>query len=121
MMKIESTVSRLIFQKVTLTFSLSLGLALGIVFTGEKSTVAQITQENEPVKYQSNERSTFGDSGNGFNPIDMIHRTNLSRSRGQGEFEEDTQKNLNDAANQFKRMQQERLRNQQSQSTENRE
>ena len=59
--------------------------------------------------------STFGNS---FNPLDLIHRANLSTGRSTEEFSQESQQNLNNAADEFKRQQQERLNQQSSPSNE---
>lgn len=80
------------------------------------SVSAQITNsQNSEVKYQSNEQSSTDNSSLGsFNPLDLIHNANLRRSRDAGQFEEDTNTNLNQAADDFKRLQQQRMQNQSS-------
>jgi hypothetical protein len=66
---------------------------------------------NQP-NYQSNERSTTGDSTLGnFNPLQLIHNANFQRSRGSTEFQEDSQLNMNQAAEEFKRQQREQIQN----------
>jgi hypothetical protein len=75
------------------------------------SAIAQISGANQS-GYQTNERSTTGDSTLGnFNPLNLIHNANLQRSRGPGQFQEDSRIELDRAAEEFKRQQRERLQN----------
>ncbi|AFZ43084.1 hypothetical protein PCC7418_0869 [Halothece sp. PCC 7418] len=94
-----------------LFFGLSLALISSI---GVSSVSAQTTEENP---YPSSERDTFSsDLGEGISPLDLIHRSNLSRSRSLEEYRIEQQQNLNDAASQF-RQQQQQLLEQESQNT----
>lgn len=54
--------------------------------------------------------------GGGFDPMSLIHNANLSRSRNGTDFADDTQRTLNEAADQFKKMQQQRLQQMQQSS-----
>ncbi|MGA1623548.1 MAG: hypothetical protein ACO36E_12600 [Synechocystis sp.] len=56
--------------------------------------------------------------GNGFDPMSLIHNANLSRSRNGADFADDTQRTLNEAADQFKKMQQQRLEQMQQPTTD---
>lgn len=104
-------------------FILFLGLAGGIVL-GNQVSLAQQQESVPPLQdyrspptesdteiFQRNERSSSSSDllGNGFDPINLIHNANLRRSRGGYEFAEDTQNNLNKAAEEFKRQQQQQL------------
>ena len=64
---------------------------------------------NEENGYQGNEQEPAGELGNIFNPMNLMHRSNLQRSRNAGDFAEDTNNNLNKAAQEFKLIQQRRL------------
>ena len=73
-----------------------------------------LAQKNlEPVNdgYQSNEYDAMtGTAGAaGLNPMNIIHRANLGGFRDPREFQDETQRNLDDAAADFKRQQQEQL------------
>ena len=57
--------------------------------------------------FQDNEKSPL--YGEGINPMDLIHNANLLNSRSASDFAEDTDKNLNQAADDFKREQQRRI------------
>lgn len=98
-------------SKLALAFTLSLGTLMTLTFSN--LSLAQTPRSiTEPDTHQINERSTTTGSstfGNSFNPINLIHNMNLRRSRDGSEFQDDTQNNLNNAAEEFKRMQQEQL------------
>lgn len=72
---------------------------------------------NEP--FPTNEQDpVFG--GQDFDPIDIIHDANLGRGQTADEFREQTNENLDEASQDFRRQQLERLRElqQQQQNTE---
>ncbi|MBR8829434.1 MAG: hypothetical protein DSM107014_16315 [Gomphosphaeria aponina SAG 52.96 = DSM 107014] len=98
------------------TLTLSLGTVLTILASLGQFTLAQSVNQQD--NYQSNEVDSFSGSslGNGsLNPLDLIHRANLSNGRSVDEFTQDSSANINDAATEFKRKQQEQLQNQQQQ------
>jgi hypothetical protein len=93
--------------------SLSLGIALALISSLGSISFAQSANDlNEG--FQSNEaNSTYGtDLGSGFNPMQIIHRLNLSNGVNQEEFYTESKQNINTAADDFKRQQQERILNQ---------
>ncbi len=92
-------------------FSLSLGIC-GLLMGMEKVTIAQSQNLQEPSTYQSNEQDPSKGSFSGFDPASLIHNANLSRSRSGSAFAQDTQNNLNKAAEDFKRQQQQQLQSQ---------
>lgn len=96
-------------NKITLTLSLSLLVGLGF---WTESSMAQVNPNNNG--YQENEQDamTGGTLGNSFNPMDLIHNSNFRRSRNSSEFQEDTNSELQNAAEKFKRQQQEAIQNQ---------
>lgn len=80
------------------------------IFTGLASaTTAQSINSVDKDPYQSNEKNPNGDIGNFMNPLELMHRANLERSRSGSEFAEDTHNNLNEAAESFREMQRQRL------------
>ncbi len=96
----------------TRTCALALGVigAIAIIPT----TLAQSIDLSDPTPdentFQNNEQDgNYGELGNIFNPLDLIHRANLGRSRNAGDFAEDTQTGLNRAAEDFKKLQQQQL------------
>lgn len=81
-----------------------------------QSALAQVTAPNE-APYTANEVDPSKQGlGNGFDPMSLIHNANLSRSRNGSDFAEDTRRNLNQAADQFKQLQQQRMLEMQQQS-----
>jgi hypothetical protein len=97
-------------------FALSLGIC-GLLMALEKSAFAQLQNLQEPPTYQNSEQDPNKGAFSGFDPASLIHNANLSRSRNGTDFAEDTQQNLNKAANDFKRQQQLLLQNQSVQGT----
>lgn len=97
-------------------FALSLGIC-GLLMALEKSAFAQLQNLQEPPTYQNSEQDPNKGAFSGFDPASLIHNANLSRSRNGTDFAEDTQQNLNKAANDFKRQQQLLLQNQPVEAT----
>lgn len=101
------------YQK-TLTLSV---LTIGLINSLSPITNAQNTinrQQNQP--FQTNERNPL--YGDGINPLDLIHNANLLNNRSGSDFAEETKQNINSAAENFKRQQQQRiLEMQQKQNT----
>ena len=100
--------------------SLTLGLGASLVLiTGNSFTFAQTAADLEGVgTYPANERDSFS-GGTDLNPFDLIHNARLGNGRSLEEFNQESQQNLDDAAAEFKRQQQELLLNPQSQSNSN--
>ena len=100
--------------------SFSLGLGASLVLIGvHRSAFAQTAGDLDGIgSFPSNERDSFS-GGSDLNPFDLIHNARLGNSRSIEEFNEDSQQNLDDAAADFKRQQQELLLNQNSQSNLN--
>ena len=96
--------------------ALSLGIC-GLLMGLEKSAFAQLQNLQEPPTYQNSEQDPNKGAFSGFDPASLIHNANLSRSRNGADFAQDTQDNLNKAANDFKRQQQLLLQNQPVQAT----
>ncbi|MEM8718775.1 MAG: hypothetical protein AAGE84_05640 [Cyanobacteria bacterium P01_G01_bin.39] len=93
-----------------------LGFALGLL-------AALALGLNLPVKaqsgvddqgYQSNEKNGLEGTG-GLNPLDLIHRSQQFGRRSASEFEEESRGHINNSAADFKRLQQQRLLEQQQQ------
>ncbi|ACB52102.1 unknown [Crocosphaera subtropica ATCC 51142] len=82
-----------------------LGVTLGLA----PVTVAQSIDQVDKKPYQSNEKNPNGDMGDFMNPLNLMHRANLERSRSGGEFAEDTRNNLSEAAKSFKEAQRQML------------
>lgn len=100
-------------QKSKLNIGLSLGMAL-TVFLGFSSPILAQSRYEENNGYQSNERSgVFGDTPSGLDPVDLIHRAQQLNGRSAAEFEADSQGQLDDSVSDFKRMQQQKILEQQ--------
>lgn len=80
-----------------------------------QSSTATLTEDDFPTNEQNPNGSSFGNS---FNPLDLIHRANMSNGRDAEEFNQDSSKNIKDAAAEFKRLQMQRLNNQQSENSD---
>ncbi|MGK7942068.1 MAG: hypothetical protein AB4062_18315 [Crocosphaera sp.] len=80
-------------------------------------TLAQSIDQVDKAPYQSNERNPNGELGDFMNPLGLMHRANLQRSRNGGEFAEDTMNNLSEAARSFREAQMRALEAQQSSET----
>jgi hypothetical protein len=93
--------------------TLGLGFAFTLASGLNRATLAQYkTPENDG--YQSNEQDALlgGNSSSGFNPLELMHRINQMNRRGMDEFNHDSQMNIQNSAEEFKRLQQERFRQQ---------
>lgn len=94
-------------------FSISL-IALGIINLFNLPTNAQNANIQEKNAFQSNEQNPlYGDSG--FNPMDLIHNANFFNNRTGADFADDTNKNIDTAASDFKKQQLQRLMQMQQQ------
>lgn len=94
-------------QKFWLTPSVVFAGTLALLSSINTAVVAQINPEarGDYQRNEQNSRSTI----EGFDPMQLIHNANLRRSRGGAEFMEDTNNQLNQAAEEFRRLQQQRL------------
>ena len=100
-----------------LNILLGLGMITAIIPGYNSVAVAQYQQNNEANSYQSNERdSLYGDGITGINPLDLIHRANLSNGRSYEEFNQDAAGQIQNSASEFKRLQQEKIIEQYQQS-----
>ena len=94
---------------------------LGTLLVNSPSVFAQpLNSPTSDGEFQSNEQDANGSSfGNSFKPLDLIHRVNLSNGRDAEEFNNDSAVNINNAASEFKKLQLEKLQNQQPESSNN--
>ena len=100
-----------------LSLSLSLGMALTLTTGFYSAAVAQ--SQTDQQGYQSNEKdSLYGDAPAGLNPLDLMHRAQQLNGRSAAEFNQESQVQLNNSVSDFKRLQQQRLLEQQSTTTE---
>lgn len=106
----KSTLTRLRFP-----FALVLSLS-GMIPVGGGVALAQSVEPptvQEPTN-QSNEVNSSNPFGNGLNLNNIIHNANLSRSRGGGEFADDSRRQMKKAADEFKQLQLQRIQQQQA-------
>lgn len=112
-------------QKSSISLSLSLSAALGVASCWlAQPSLAQSVPNSRSQGFQTNEVDNFmGVEQGTFNPMDIIHRASMGPQRTLGEFRQEGQQKLNDAAAQFRLQQlellrQERLNNSDSSSSE---
>ena len=87
--------------------------SFGLVLISAAPNYAQATSVREKDPFQKNEvNPLYG--GDGFNPLDLIHNANLSTGRSSADFYEDTNENLDSAAEKFKKEQLLRMQQQQN-------
>lgn len=96
-------------QLKPLNMLVSLGIITTLIPGYTHPALAQYESPNEPV-YQSNEKdSLFGDSITGIDPMQLIHRANLSNGRSFEEFNQESSLQIQDSASQFKLLQQQKI------------
>jgi hypothetical protein len=105
-------------QSLSILTGISLVVGLGTVptFLGEESLAQQapIRHNSTTEGFQGNESDPlFGEGGDNFNPFNLIHNANFSNGRSLGQFQQDTQRQLNRASEDFRRQQLELIRQQQ--------
>ncbi|MGB3695574.1 MAG: hypothetical protein WBG70_23595 [Spirulinaceae cyanobacterium] len=97
-----------------LLFSLSAAFILGAI--AQQASFAQTTNPGEEDPFPSNEQdSIFG--GENFNPFDLIHNSNLRSGTTGEEFRKNANEEIDDAAEEFRRLQKERLQQSLEQSS----
>ena len=88
-----------------IALSLSVTVALGVTSPARSQYVDPNDQG-----YQSGEKDAlYGDGITGINPLDLIHRANLSNGMSSEEFSEQSQGQIQNSASEYKRLQQERM------------
>lgn len=64
--------------------------------------------------YQPNEKNgIYGDAPAGLNPLDIMHRAQQTNGRSAAEFDRESQTQIDNSASDFKRLQQQRILEQQ--------
>lgn len=92
----------------------SIIISLGFITIADNSVNAQgINNNGQPQPFQSNEKNPL--HGDGINPLDLIHNANFLNSRNGEDFAEDTNRNLDSAAEDFKQQQKKRMMEMQKQ------
>ena len=102
------------YNRLNLVGKIALGLALAVGLSSP--AVANSPTGNEG--YAPNEKdSLYGDAPAGLNPLDLMHRAQQMNGRSAAEFNEESQQQINNSVSDFKRLQQQRILEQQ-QSTD---
>ena len=83
-------------------------ITLGFINVFDISVNAQNANFNEQEPFQQNEQNPLY-GGSNFNPMDLIHNANFFNSRSGADFAEDTNKNIDSAADDFKKQQLQKL------------
>lgn len=95
----------------------SIGLTGGIALmaiAGLNSPVLAQAGANDNDNYQSNEKNgIYGDAPGGLNPLEIMHRAQQSNGRSAAEFNQESQSQIDSSASDFKRLQQQRILEQQ--------
>lgn len=95
-----------------LSITLSIGVTLSLLSVATASAQYKAPGDDG---FQSNEQDAlFGGGTTGFNPLEFIHRANLNNGISLEEFNSESATKIKDSASEFKRLQQERLLQQQS-------
>lgn len=90
---------------------LSGGIALMAIAGWNSPLLAQTGADDN---YQSNEKNgIYGDAPEGLDPLDIIHRAQQSNGRSAAEFNQEFQTQIDSSASDFKRLQQQKILEQQ--------
>jgi hypothetical protein len=91
--------------------------ATGIVFVaiaGLNSAVLAQSSTGADDGYQPNEKDgIYGDAPAGLNPLEIMHRAQQTNGRSAAEFDQESQAQIDNSASDFKRLQQQRILEQQ--------
>lgn len=89
--------------------TITLGLGIACTFSLITPSLAQSSSQQDN-SYQSNEQdSLYGDSTLGIDPIQLMHNYNLGVGRSAEEFSEESSTQIQNSAEEFRRLQQERM------------
>ncbi len=87
-----------------------IGISL-LLFLGLEGLVKAGPFDATPDGSQSNQRDSFNSGlGNGLNPIDLIHRATLTPGRKPEDFSTDSQQNIQNAAEKYKKQQMQQVK-----------
>ncbi|NJK56389.1 MAG: hypothetical protein HC939_10515 [Pleurocapsa sp. SU_5_0] len=91
------------------------GWAVGIALVAIAGlNFSALAQSGADDGYQPNEKDgIYGDAPAGLNPLDIIHRAQQTNSRSAAEFDQESQTQIDNSASDFKRLQQQRILEQQ--------
>ncbi|MEN9521597.1 MAG: hypothetical protein RLZZ381_4185 [Cyanobacteriota bacterium] len=91
--------------------------AMGIAFVaiaGLSSSALAQSSTGADDGYQPNEKNgIYGDAPAGLNPLDIMHRAQQTNGRSAAEFDRESQTQIDNSASDFKRLQQQRILEQQ--------
>ena len=94
-----------VLSKIAVTLGLGLSCTLGLIVPSIAQTASSTNDS-----YQSNEQDAmYGNSTLGIDPIDLIHNYNLRVGRSAEEFNEESGTQIQNSAEEFRRLQQERM------------
>jgi hypothetical protein len=94
--------------KILLTPSMIVAGTMTLIMGLNAPAMAQTYGETGG-EYQRNEQNGSDGTIEGLDPIQLIHNANLRRSRGAQEFSEDANNQLDEAAEDFRKLQLQRL------------
>ena len=98
-MKTSKLSPKNLLNVLILTSGAVLGLISGL-------TEVSLAQTADDLGYPTNERNPMTTTSGGLNPLQLMHQLQLSNGRTMTEFMIDSQENINNAADDFKRQQQ---------------
>ena len=102
------------FKNNSSRLSLIFGLGIALISVAGFNSSATAQSSADDLGYQSNEKDPiYGDAPGGLNPMDLMHRSQQLNRRSQAEFNQESEAQINNSANDFKRLQQQRLEQQQ--------
>lgn len=113
-------------KKIAFSLTVGLGTFLGAIALTDVSFAQSVNpiDNRERDGYQTNEQNNLGGSLGGdssFNAFDLIHRANMNRGRNMGEFDQDTNNGIQNAAEEFKRQRNQQMQPQPSETPVNSE
>ncbi|MFB2894909.1 hypothetical protein ACE1CI_18530 [Aerosakkonemataceae cyanobacterium BLCC-F50] len=91
---------------------IALGLLAGTTFSillSPETTLAQNLTTDPSQDYQKQGDAINGGTGQTFDPLNLIHNSNLRPSQSLEEFNQEQKQNLDEAATQFRAIQRQRL------------
>ena len=95
-----------------------IGIALGLALAAGLTSPAVADSITGNEGYASNEKDgLYGDAPSGLNPLDLMHRAQQMNGRSATEFNQESQQQINNSVSDFKRLQQQRILEQQSTDT----
>ncbi|MCW6035259.1 hypothetical protein K4A83_03090 [Spirulina subsalsa FACHB-351] len=88
---------------------LSLGVFLSFLGGATSPLLAQTNHNPSREGFQNNEVNSLFGNTEGLNPFDLIHRATMGNGRSLGDFRRDSNRQLNRASEEFRRLQLERM------------